>query len=52
MITYNKETPILLLAYDGIENITSLFNEIQPLEVRRLYLACFIHAFGNLKIFM
>ncbi|WP_158648197.1 hypothetical protein [Candidatus Symbiothrix dinenymphae] len=25
---------------DGIENITSLFNEIQPLEVRRLYLAC------------
>ncbi|GHT19378.1 hypothetical protein AGMMS4957_03790 [Bacteroidia bacterium] len=40
MITYNKETPILFIAFGDIETITLLFDELRKIEVRHLYLAC------------
>ena len=37
MITYNKETPILLVALGPIEILRQIFNELQRIEPQRLY---------------
>jgi len=38
MINYNKETPILLVAFGSIETIQQIFNQLQRIEPQRLYL--------------
>ena len=38
MITYNKETPILLLAQGRIETVRQIYNMLRQIEPKRLYL--------------
>jgi len=38
MITYNKETPILLFAFGSIETIQQIYDQLQRIEPQRLYL--------------
>jgi len=38
MITYNKETPILLLAQGRIETVRQIYNMLRQIEPNRLYL--------------
>jgi hypothetical protein len=40
MITYNKQTPILIIASKSIKNMTLLFDLMKQTEPQRLYLAC------------
>ena len=49
MITYNKETPILLVAFGFIENIRQIYNELKKIEPRQLYIAYDTPANGELK---
>ena len=37
MITYNKETPILLVAFGNVEIISLIYNTLQRIEPKRLY---------------
>ena len=38
MITYNKATPILLVAFGTIETIQQIYNQLQQIKPQRLYL--------------
>ena len=38
MITYNKETPVLLAALGTVETIQQIYSELQQIEPQRLYL--------------